>query len=69
LILLIYREPRRTTGYLVAGLSADALARVFERADRSLLALGHVVSGHTLKHLAAATGVTCIAAMLNARRR
>jgi hypothetical protein len=69
LILLTYREPRQTTGYLATGLCAYVLAKVFERADRSIVAVGHVVSGHTLTPLGAAAGITCTAAMLNVRRR
>jgi hypothetical protein len=30
------------------------LAKIFEECDRQVFALGHFVSGHTLKHLAAA---------------
>ena len=32
------------------------LAKVLERADAQVFALGGVVSGHTLKHIAAAAG-------------
>jgi hypothetical protein len=63
-ILLLYRSSRRDTPYLIAGLSASGVAKVLEQSDAAVFAMGHVVSGHTLKHLAAALGVASIAAML-----
>ena len=36
-------------------------------ADQALFSFGHLVSGHTVKHLAAALGVGCVAAMLRTR--
>jgi len=66
-VLLLYREPRAETRFLVAGLAAYAVAKVCEAADARIFALTHVVSGHTLKHLAAAAGVGCLVAMLRAR--
>jgi hypothetical protein len=69
LILSLYPARYRGTAYLVAGLAAYAAAKGLEVADRSIFALGHVVSGHTLKHLAAAGGVLCLAEMLRARTR
>lgn len=47
-------------GYLVA--------KVLETFDRDLFALGHVVSGHTLKHLAAAIAAFFVLRMLLLRR-
>jgi len=68
-VLLLWLYPARYsgTGYLAAGLAAYAAAKGLEIADRSIFALGHVVSGHTLKHLVAAGGVACLAWMLRAR--
>lgn len=43
------------------------LAKIFEEADRQIFALGHVVSGHTLKHLAAAAAGYWILRMLRKR--
>ena len=43
------------------------LAKIFETADRRIYALGHVVSGHTLKHLAAAAAGYWILRMLRLR--
>jgi hypothetical protein len=67
LLLLLY-PPRYThTGYLWAALSAYAVAKLFEAADHQVYAVGHVISGHTLKHLAAAGGVACIVRMIQVR--
>lgn len=67
-MLLVLYPPRYSgTGYLVAGLTAYVAAKGLELADQSIFALGGVVSGHTLKHLAAAGGVACLAVMLRVR--
>ena len=68
LLLVLYRARYSGTGYLVAGLAAYAAAKGLEQADRQIFALGHLVSGHTLKHLAAAGGVACLVVMLRVRR-
>jgi hypothetical protein len=67
LLLVLYPARYSGTGYLVLGLAAYAAAKGLELADRSIFALGEVVSGHTLKHLAAAGGVACLGVMLRAR--
>lgn len=69
LVLLLYPARERGTRHLVAGLVAYAVAKGFEMADAQVLALGQIVSGHTLKHLAAAAGVGCLVAMIRARAR
>ena len=43
------------------------LAKILEESDRQVFALGHIVSGHTLKHLAAATAGYWILRMLRER--
>lgn len=43
------------------------LAKIFETADRLIFAHGHIVSGHTLKHLAAAAAGYWILRMLQLR--
>ena len=50
----------------VAGLYV--LAKLLETFDRQVFAMGHVVSGHTLKHLAAALAGYFILRMLERRR-
>lgn len=44
-----------------------ALAKIFETFDRRIYSLGHIVSGHTLKHLAAAAAGYWILRMLQKR--
>ena len=65
LALLIY--PRRWIpgADLAAVVGWYALSKVFEALDPQIYALGGIVSGHTLKHLAAATAtawILCLAA-------
>jgi hypothetical protein len=69
-VTLCAAYPSRTEGgrWLAAGLVAYALAKGLEAADQPIFALGHLVSGHTLKHLVAAGGAGCLVAMLQARR-
>jgi hypothetical protein len=43
------------------------LAKIFEAADRQIFSRGHLVSGHTLKHLAAAAAGYWILRMLQLR--
>jgi hypothetical protein len=43
-------------------------AKILEILDRPVLALGHLVSGHTLKHLAAAIAAVVVIRMLMLRR-
>jgi hypothetical protein len=43
------------------------LAKILEESDRQVFALGHIVSGHTLKHLAAAAAGYWILCMLQKR--
>lgn len=68
LLLVLYPTRYAGTGYLVVGLAAYAAAKGLELADRSIFGFGQIVSGHTLKHLAAAGGVAGLAVMLRARR-
>lgn len=69
LVIALFMPPRYTRGSdlaVVAGLYA--LAKVLEILDDQIFAMGHVVSGHTLKHLAAAAGGYWILRMLQKRR-
>jgi hypothetical protein len=43
------------------------LAKILEETDKQVFALGHIVSGHTLKHLAAAAAGYWILRMLTSR--
>jgi hypothetical protein len=69
LVIALFMPTRYTRGWdlaVVAGLYA--LAKVLEILDRQIYAIGHFVSGHTLKHLAAAAGAYWILRMLQKRR-
>ena len=69
LILLLYPVRYPGTAYLVAALALYAAAKGVELADQRIFMLGQIVSGHTLKHLAAAGGVASLVGMLRARSR
>src|SRR5260370_13439410 len=65
LLLALFLPPRYTRGSgLAIVVSFYALAKVLEALDKPIFAAGHIVSGHTLKHLAAATAGYCILRML-----
>jgi len=57
------------TGPWLLALLAYGLAKLAEAEDGALLALGGLLSGHTLKHLLAAAGIGCLAFMLARRRQ
>jgi len=56
LVLLFPRVRAEGTRALVLALVANIAAKVFESLDGPIFSLGQVVSGHTLKHLAAGLG-------------
>lgn len=68
LLLILLLPAKYTRGYdfaIVVGFYV--LAKILEEADRQVFALGHIVSGHTLKHLAAAMASYWILRMLKKR--
>jgi hypothetical protein len=67
LALLLFRSRYSHTGWLIAAVMAYISAKFLEAFDRQVYALGHVVSGHTLKHLTAALSMYLIFAMLRRR--
>jgi Ceramidase len=69
LIAIMFAPSYTRTTELVAALLVYALAKTFELLDYQVLNLTRVVSGHTLKHLAAAVSVWCILHMLKHRTR
>jgi hypothetical protein len=69
LLILLYRGRYAGTRYLISALSAYLIAKGFEAADRGIFALGHLISGHSMKHVAAAGGVAFVVLMLRARSR
>jgi hypothetical protein len=69
LVIALFMPQRYTRGSdlaVVAGLYA--LAKVLEILDDQIFAMGHIVSGHTMKHLAAAVAAFWILRMLQKRR-
>jgi hypothetical protein len=62
--------PRRYTRAFDLGIVVCfyVLAKVLETLDSPIFAVAHVVSGHTLKHLAAATAGYCILRMVQKRQ-
>lgn len=64
-LLLKSRYSRRIDFAVVFGFYA--LAKMFELADQSIFRFGHLVSGHTLKHLAAAMAGYWVLLMLERR--
>ncbi|MFZ0522662.1 MAG: hypothetical protein WAL95_16675 [Candidatus Acidiferrales bacterium] len=68
LLLVALFSPRYTRGSdLIASLGIYALAKAFEAVDRPIFNLGGIVSGHTLKHIAAALSAYWILRMLQLR--
>ena len=69
LLLALFLPQRYTRGsYLAIVVGFYALAKVLEALDKPIFAAGHIVSGHTLKHLAAAAAGYYILRMLQKRR-
>ena len=69
LLLVALFPPRYTRGSdLIVSLGIYALAKAFEAADRPIFNFGGIVSGHTLKHIAAAVSAYWILRMLRLRR-
>jgi hypothetical protein len=68
--LLALLFPSRYTGTreLVAALVLYGAAKLFETLDVRIFGIGGIVSGHTLKHLAAGVGAWRLAVMLRKRR-
>ena len=68
--LMLWLFPARYThgGYLVAVLVIYGAAKVFEAADGAIFSMGHILSGHTLKHLTAALAAWWLSRGLGARR-
>jgi len=70
ILLILWLFPARYTrgADLVVAMGFYVLAKVCEVRDRQIFNFGHIVSGHTLKHLAAAIGIYWIFRMV-ARRQ
>src|SRR5271170_554175 len=69
LFLFLLCPPKYTgTYYWIIAAALYALAKVFEFSDQAIFSLGYVVSGHTLKHLAAAAACLMILRYFQTRR-
>lgn len=68
-MLVIRRSALPGAGYLVAALAAYGAAKLLELTDRQIFAAGEIVSGHTLKHCAAAVGAALLVVMVRSRTR
>lgn len=67
LLLVSYSAPYRDTRYVAWALAGYGLAKLFEALDAAIYSVGEIVSGHTLKHLAAAGGLVPLIFMLRDR--
>ena len=70
ILLMVLLLPRMYTGtvWLGGAVCWYALAKIFEMLDAQIFALGQVVSGHTLKHLAAGAAAWWLLRMMKVRR-
>ena len=69
LVAALFLRSRYTgTSELVWVIAFYAIAKVTELADKQIFSLGHIVSGHTIKHLSAAISGYCILRMLQKRQ-
>ena len=68
LLFVLFPARYTCTGYWAGLLGWYALAKLVETLDRPIWDLGHILGGHTLKHLAAAAGTWWLVMMLKKRR-
>jgi hypothetical protein len=70
LVLILRLFPPKYTGtsYWVIAAALYTLAKLLEFLDEKIYSLGSIVSGHTLKHLAAAAASLAILRLLQTRR-
>jgi Ceramidase len=68
-LMFLLLPPKYTgTSYWIVAAALYALAKVLEHFDGAIYAIGHIVSGHTLKHLAAAAACFAILRYFQTRR-
>jgi drug/metabolite transporter superfamily protein YnfA len=68
-VMLAAFRPRYSHGrYVLAAIGCYVVAKLLEDADGHIFKLGELLSGHTLKHLAAATGGWCLYRMMTLRQ-
>jgi hypothetical protein len=70
LVLILQFFPPKFTGasYWVAAAALYALAKLLEFLDERIYSIGAIVSGHTLKHLAAAAASFAVLRLMQTRR-
>jgi hypothetical protein len=68
LLFLLYPPKYTGTFYWIAAGLLYALAKVFEFTDHAIYSAGNLLSGHTLKHLAAAAACFAILRYFQTRR-
>jgi hypothetical protein len=70
LVLILQFFPPKFTGtsYWVTAAMLYALAKLFEFLDQQIYSIGMIVSGHTLKHLAAAAASFAVLKLIQTRR-
>lgn len=70
LVLILKLYPAKYTGahYWIAAAAFYAVAKLFEFLDHAIYSLGQIVSGHTLKHFAAAAGAYTVLRLFQTRR-
>jgi hypothetical protein len=68
LLFLLYPPKYTGTYYWIAAAALYALAKLFEFTDETIYGAGHFLSGHTLKHLAAAASCFAILRYFQARQ-
>jgi hypothetical protein len=68
LIFVLFRPKYTGTSYWLIAAALYALAKLFEFYDRAIYSVGSIVSGHTLKHLAAAAACFAVLRHFQMRR-
>ena len=70
ILLMLRRFPPRYTGggFLLGVLAVYGAAKIFEVLDGTVFSLGHLLSGHTLKHLTVALAAWLVLKSLETRR-
>ena len=68
IIILLHRGRSRLGPYVAGMIVFYIAAKLFEFFDAAVFAAGGIVSGHTLKHLAAAMAPACLLYALRRRR-
>lgn len=68
LMFVLFRPKYTGTSYWLIAAALYALAKLFEFYDHAIYSVGSIVSGHTLKHLAAAAACFAVLRYFQTRR-